>query len=88
MAASQPAASSLLIADFLLGRKMLLIQGTRALRPAGLIRAIFSLLRMYWFGYSNTQFLNPDCTVKTLHENREMCKNRAAKSVMIFEVEL
>lgn len=69
-------------------RKMLMIHGTRRQYKAGFLWALCSLIRMYYGGYSNTLFVNPNCVVKTRQENREMRKNRPSKSVMVFEVEL
>lgn len=77
-----------LIVHLVFGRTMVLVHGVVKQRRAGLIRAIYHLLRMYWCGYSNTLFVNPDVKVKTRHEDREMRKNKPGKHYMIFEVEL
>jgi hypothetical protein len=88
-----------LISVFLLslfaGRKMLVVHGTRRQKQIGFYRALCSLIRMYYGGYSNTLFVNPNCVVKARQGERELTKNerskrpgQTAKSMMIFEVEL
>jgi hypothetical protein len=72
----------------LTSRRMLMVHGIRRQYKAGFLWAVCSLIRMYFFGFSNTLFVNPNCIVKTRQENREMRKNRPAKCVMIFEAEL
>lgn len=67
-------------------RKMTAVHGTVEKKNIGLIRAIFTLIHMYYFGYSNTLFVNTNKVVKVHQDEREMRKNKPPKSVMVFEV--
>jgi hypothetical protein len=78
--------SAFILANGLAGRTMLIVHGTVRQRRAGLFRAILALLRMYWFGYSNTLFVRTDCKVETWQEERGTLKK--PKSMMIMEIEL
>lgn len=79
---------ALLVCYLCFGRTMLVVLGSQRQVRAGFFRALFLLCRDYFGGYSNTLFVRDGCIVKVRQEEREFRKNRPAKSVLIFEVEL
>jgi len=78
----------LMLLNFVFGRTMLVVLGSQRQIRAGFFRALCLLIRDYYGGYSNTLFVRDGSRVKVRQEEREFRKNRPAKSVLIFEVEL